>query len=44
MARWGGLLLGVVGFNLVLSTVDGYAFIIHPPISKWEPYLKNNTF
>ena len=41
MARRGGLLLGVLGFNLVLLTVDRFAFVIHIPISKWRPYLKN---
>ena len=44
MARRGGLLLGVVGFKLVLLTVDRYAFVIHLPISKLKPYLKNNEF
>ena len=40
MARMGGLLVGVVGFNFVLLTVDRYTFVIHLPISKWRPYLK----
>ena len=44
MAQRGGLLLGVVGFNLVLLTVDRYTFGIHLPISKWKPYLKNDFF
>ena len=43
MARRGGLLLGAVGFNLVLLTVDRYALVKHLPISKWRPYLKNNN-
>ena len=42
MARRGCLLLVVGGFNLVLLTVDRYAFVVHLPISKWRPYLKNN--
>ena len=40
MTRRGDLLLSVVGFNLVLLTVDRYAFVIHIPVSKWRPYLK----
>ena len=44
MARRGGLLLGVVDFNLVLLTVDRYAFVICLLISKWRPYFKNRCF
>ena len=44
MDRRGDLLLGVVGFNLVLLTVDRYAFVIHLPLSKWRPYFKNNKY
>ena len=40
MARRGGLLLSVVGLNLVLLTVDRYAFVIHLHISKWEDIFK----
>ena len=39
MARRGGLLLGVVGFNLVLLSGDRYAFVMHLPIIKLNKYF-----
>ena len=44
MVIWGGLLLIGVGFNLVVLMVDRYAFVIHLPICRWRPYLKDNKY